>query len=40
MCRIGVTAALKLPAGFKASLPLIDDPKRFDIALSQYRGSA
>ena len=25
----GVTAALKLPAGFKASLLLIDDPKGF-----------
>ena len=35
----GVTAALKLPTGFKASIPLIDDPKRFDIALSSYRGN-
>lgn len=35
----GVTAALKLPAGFKASIPLTDDPTRFDIALSAYRGT-
>ncbi|MGB8935068.1 MAG: hypothetical protein WCC17_08180 [Candidatus Nitrosopolaris sp.] len=35
----GVTAALKLPTGFKASIPLIDDPNRWDIALSQYRGN-
>jgi hypothetical protein len=34
----GVTAALKLPAGFKAQLPLTDDRNRFDIALSNYRG--
>jgi hypothetical protein len=34
----GVTAALKLPAGFKAVLPLTDDRNRFDIALSNYRG--
>ena len=34
----GITAALKLPPGFKATLPLIDDPKRFDIALSNYEG--
>ena len=34
----GVTAALKLPAGFKATLPLTDDRNRFDIALSNYRG--
>jgi hypothetical protein len=30
----GVTAALKLPAGFKAAYPLTDDPHRWDIALS------
>jgi hypothetical protein len=35
----GVTAALKLPAGFKAALPLTSDPHRYDIALSQYRGT-
>ena len=34
----GVTAALKLPTGFKAVLPLTDDRNRFDIALSNYRG--
>jgi hypothetical protein len=34
----GVTAALKLPAGFKASVPLTDAPNRWDIALAQYRG--
>ncbi|MGC1928666.1 MAG: hypothetical protein WA667_06795 [Candidatus Nitrosopolaris sp.] len=34
----GITAALKLPTGFKATLPLIDNPHRFDIALSSYRG--
>jgi hypothetical protein len=34
----GITAALKLPAGFKAQLPLIDDRTNFDIALSNYRG--
>ncbi|MGC2574848.1 MAG: hypothetical protein WA364_25320 [Candidatus Nitrosopolaris sp.] len=34
----GITAALKLPAGFKAQLPLIDDRTNFDIALSSYRG--
>jgi len=34
----GVTGALKLPAGFKAILPLTSDKNRFDIALSNYRG--
>jgi hypothetical protein len=34
----GVTAALKLPTGFHAVLPLTDDRNRFDIALSSYRG--
>jgi hypothetical protein len=34
----GVTAALKLPFGFKAAYPLTDDPTRWDIALSAYRG--
>jgi hypothetical protein len=34
----GVSAALKLPAGFKASLPLTSDRNRLDIALSTYRG--
>jgi len=35
----GVTAALKLPAGFKAAYPLTDDPTRWDIALSAFRGT-
>jgi hypothetical protein len=34
----GITAALKLPTGFKAIFPLIDDRNNFDIALSSYRG--
>src|SRR5215813_10806155 len=34
----GITAALKLPVGFKAQIPLIDDRTNFDIALSSYRG--
>ncbi|MGC1929363.1 MAG: hypothetical protein WA667_10345 [Candidatus Nitrosopolaris sp.] len=34
----GITAALKLPPGFKASLPLTSDSHRFDIALSSYTG--
>jgi hypothetical protein len=34
----GVTAALKLPAGFKATLPLTSDRNNYDIALSDYRG--
>jgi hypothetical protein len=34
----GVSAALKLPTGFKASLPLTSDKNRLDIALSGYRG--
>ena len=34
----GITAALKLPAGFKAKLPLTDDRNRFDVASSSYRG--
>jgi hypothetical protein len=34
----GITAALKLPAGFKAQFPLTDDRTNFDIALSNYRG--
>jgi hypothetical protein len=34
----GVSAALKLPAGFKASLPLTSDKNSLDIALSIYRG--
>ena len=34
----GVTAALKLPTGFKATLPLPSDRNRWDIALSDYRG--
>ena len=35
----GVTAALKLPAGFKAANPLTDDPTRYDIALANWRGT-
>ena len=34
----GITAALKLPTGFKATLPLTDDRNNYDIALSSYRG--
>ena len=34
----GITAALKLPYGFTATLPLTSDSHRFDIALSNYRG--
>jgi hypothetical protein len=34
----GITAALKLPAGFKAQFPLTDDRNNYDIALSSYRG--
>jgi hypothetical protein len=34
----GVTGALKLPAGFKATLPLTPDKNKFDIVLSNYRG--
>src|SRR5215469_9836725 len=34
----GLTAAMKLPTGFKATLPLISDKNRFDIALSSYAG--
>jgi hypothetical protein len=34
----GITAALKLPAGFKAQLPLTDDRNNYNIALSSYRG--
>jgi hypothetical protein len=34
----GITAALKLPKGFKATLPLISDRNNYDIALSDYRG--
>jgi len=35
----GITAALKLPAGFTSSLPLIHDPNRHDIAFSNYEGN-
>ncbi|MGA8082386.1 MAG: hypothetical protein WB988_11025, partial [Candidatus Nitrosopolaris sp.] len=34
----GITAALKLPAGFKAQYPLTDHRHNFNIALSSYRG--
>jgi hypothetical protein len=34
----GVTAALKLPTGFKAQYPLTDDRTNYEIVLSDYRG--
>jgi hypothetical protein len=34
----GITAALKLPSGFKAQLPLTDDLNDYNIAMSSYRG--
>ncbi len=34
----GITAALKLPKGFKSEFPLIHNSKRYDIAFSEYRG--
>ena len=34
----GITAALKLPSGIVAQLPLTDDRNNYDIALSSYRG--
>ena len=34
----GITAALKLPSGFKAQLPLTDDLNNYNIAMSSYRG--
>ncbi|MGC1930860.1 MAG: hypothetical protein WA667_17960 [Candidatus Nitrosopolaris sp.] len=34
----GITAALKLPTGFKAQYPLTDDRRNFDIALANYDG--
>jgi len=34
----GVTAALKLPTGFKAQYPLTDDRNNYNVALSNYRG--
>ena len=34
----GITAALKLSTGFKATLPLTSDRNNYDIALSSYRG--
>src|SRR5215472_8294809 len=34
----GITAALKLPTGFKAQYPLTDDRNNYNIALSNYRG--
>jgi hypothetical protein len=34
----GVTAALKLPSGFKAQFPLTDDRNNYNVALSSYRG--
>ncbi|HXP51244.1 MAG TPA: hypothetical protein VN922_14900, partial [Bacteroidia bacterium] len=35
----GITAALKLPTGFAATVPLTDDRNRFDIALSSFTGN-
>jgi hypothetical protein len=34
----GITAALKLPTGFKAEYPLTSDRSNYDIALSNYDG--
>jgi hypothetical protein len=34
----GITAALKLPTGFKAQFPLTSDRSNYDIALSNYDG--
>src|SRR5262249_32896687 len=34
----GVTAALKLPAGFITTLPLTSDRNNYNIGLSSYRG--
>ncbi|MGC1929930.1 MAG: hypothetical protein WA667_13215 [Candidatus Nitrosopolaris sp.] len=34
----GITAALKLPLGFKAQLPLTEDMNNYNIVLSSYRG--
>jgi hypothetical protein len=34
----GITAALKLPPGFKAQLPLTEDINNYNIVLSSYRG--
>jgi hypothetical protein len=34
----GITAALKLPSGFRAQLPITDDLNNYNIALSSYRG--
>jgi hypothetical protein len=34
----GITAALKLPAGFDAQFPLTSDRSEYSIALSSYRG--
>jgi hypothetical protein len=34
----GITAALKLPTGYKAQYPLTDDRHNFDIALANYDG--
>jgi hypothetical protein len=35
----GITAALKLPAGFEAQIPVADDRNNYGIALSSYRGN-
>jgi hypothetical protein len=35
----GITAALKLPAGFEAQIPIADDRNNYGIALSSYHGN-
>jgi hypothetical protein len=35
----GITAALKLPAGFEAQIPVADDRNNYRIALSSYHGN-
>ena len=35
----GITAALKLPAGFEAQIPVSDDRNNYGIALSSYHGN-
>jgi hypothetical protein len=35
----GITAALKLPAGFEAQIPVADDRNNYGIALSSYHGN-
>jgi hypothetical protein len=35
----GITAALKLPAGFEAQIPVADERNNYGIALSSYHGN-